>query len=219
MSNEPIVIVGAGGHGRGILEILRAEADARGASLEIRGFLDDRTGLRGERCGGLPVLGGIDEAPRLAAEGARFVLGIGDPLVRRQVVRRLGGVAYARAVHPSAVLYSEVEIGEGSVIAAGVVIAASTRLGEHTLLNLNATVGHDCRLAAFATVGPGANLGGFVVMEEASFVGLNGTVVPGRTLGAAARLGPGSVLLEDLADRRVAFGVPARVVDRVRELE
>lgn len=218
MKNQSIVIVGAGGHGRGILEILRAEADAKGAACEVQGFLDDRAELRGGACAGLPVLGRLDDAPRLAAEGARFLLGIGDPQVRRQVVRRLGGIPYGRAVHPSAVLYGEVEIGAGAVIAAGVVVAAATSLGEQVLLNLNATVGHDCRLAAYATVGPGANLGGFVVMGEASFVGLNGTVVPGRSLGAGSRLGPGSVLLEDLGDRRVAFGVPARVVDRVREL-
>ena len=103
------------------------------------------------------------------------------------------------------------------MVAAGVVVAAATQLGPHSLLNLNATVGHDCILGRFATVGPGANLGGNVRMEEGAFVGLNGTVLPGRALGAWSTLGAGSVLLEDLREATTAFGVPARVIRRIGE--
>lgn len=212
----PILIVGAGGHGRGILEILVAA----GQGECVVGFLDDGLGSE-HRVGGLPVVGTVASAASWSAKGAVFLLGVGEPLVRRTVARKLDalGAAFASAVHPRATLYREVEVGPGAVVAAGVVVAAKTTLGPHSLLNLNATVGHDCRLEAFATVAPGANLGGFVHMAEAAFVGLNGTVVPGRNLGRECRLGPGSVLLEDLGERRIAFGVPARVVDRVRVAE
>ncbi len=218
-SNGPIVILGAGGHGRGVLEILRAAAERDGSKCPVLGFLDDRAELFGGNCAGLPILGRIEEAERFDGQGASFLMGVGDPLVRRALVTKLGELPYAGAVHPSAVLYGDVEYGAGAVIAAGVVVAAATRLGAHSLLNLNATVGHDCVLEDFATVGPGANLGGFVTMGEAAFVGLNATVVPGRRIGARARVGPGSVLLEDLKEERIAFGVPARVVDRVRKTE
>jgi len=214
-----IVILGAGGHGRGILEILRADSERADLPCSVLGFLDDRDELQAGTCGGLPILGRVGEARRWANEGVRFLVGVGDPLVRRRVVRATEGLRFATAVHPSATLYGDVTVGEGAVIAAGVVVAAATLIGAHALLNLNATVGHDCHLDAFATVAPGSNLGGFVRLGEASFVGLNATVVPGRTIGREARLGPGSVLLEDLPDRRVAFGLPARVVDRVRSVD
>lgn len=209
-----IVIVGAGGHGRGILEILHAAAEARGLSCSVRGFLDDAPGTR-TSVAGLPILGSVERASELRTEN-RFVIGIGDPRVRAAVARKLDGLSasYATAVHPSAILYREVSTGDGTVIGAGVVVAAATRLGPHSVINLNATVGHDCVLSAFATVAPGANLGGNVHMKEGAFVGLNGTVLPGRTLGAWSTLGAGSVLLEDLGDGTTAFGVPARVVQR-----
>lgn len=214
--NSPIVIAGAGGHGRGVLEILRAVANAEGTSCPVVGFLDDDPALAGGSCGGLPILGGMREVPRLVREEHRFLIGVGEPKVRRAVAARLAGdrAALTVAVHPSAILYGEVQVGPGCVIGAGVVVAAATRLGEHVLLNLNATVGHDCVLERFATVGPGANIGGNVTMGEGAFVGLNGTVLPGRRLGADSQLGAGSVLLEDLEAGCVAFGVPARIVGR-----
>jgi sugar O-acyltransferase (sialic acid O-acetyltransferase NeuD family) len=211
-----VVIVGAGGHGRGILEILRAQARARGVDPAVGGFLDDDEALWGRTCGGVPIRGGLETAARLASEGHLFLVGVGEPAPRREVAERLSaeGARFATAVHPDATLYGDVEVGPGTVVAAGVVVAASTRLVAHNLLNLSATLGHDCVLEEFATVAPGANLGGGVRMGKASFVGLNGTVIPGLSLGEGARLGAGSVLLEDLPAGRVAFGVPARVVDR-----
>lgn len=216
-SSDSIVIVGAGGHGRGVFEILAASARARGAANPVRGFLDDAPGARAS-VAGLPILGGIDQAASLREQN-RFLIGIGDPRARAKVAGVLDeiGVEYASAVHPSAVLYGDVSVGAGTVVAAGVVVAAATRLGPHTLLNLNATVGHDCEFGRFATVGPGANLGGNVRMEEGAFVGLNGTVLPGRALGAWSALGAGSVLLEDLVAGATAFGVPARVIRRTGE--
>lgn len=212
-----IVIVGAGGHGRGILEILTAFAEARGARCTVRGFLDDASGDR-TTIAGLPIFGGLALAADFRAEN-QFVIGIGDPKARALVAKKLDelSVTYARAVHPSAVLYREVSLEDGAVVAAGVVVAAATRLGRHTLLNLNATIGHDCTLSSFSTVGPGANVGGNVRMGDGAFVGLNGTVLPGRNLGAWSTLGAGSVLLEDLREGATAFGVPARVVHRAGE--
>jgi hypothetical protein len=213
----PIIIIGGGGHGRGILEILLAEAQATGTDCPVVGFLDEDPSVVGSMLAGRPVLGGLNEMPRLVATGHQFLLGVGDPRTRQDLARRItvAGVVYARAVHPRATLYSEVVVAPGCVVAAGVTVAAATRLGEHTLLNLNATLGHDCVLEEFATVAPGANIGGHVRFGRAAFAGLNATVLPGLTVGENSQVGAGSVLLEDLEPDRVAFGVPARVVSRL----
>ena len=212
-----VVIVGAGGHGRGILEILRAVALRTREPLLVRGFLDDDPERTGEEVGGVPVLGTTSLLGELAREH-RFLVGLGDPDPRRLLAERIVGAggAFADAIHPGAVLYGDVSVGPGVVVGAGVVVAASSELGPHVLVNLGATIGHDCRLGPYATVAPGVNMGGCVTMEEASFAGLGAVIVPGLRLGAGSKLGPGSVLLEDLGADRIAFGVPARVVDRRR---
>ncbi|MBM3285922.1 MAG: acetyltransferase [Candidatus Eisenbacteria bacterium] len=213
----PIVIVGSGGHGRGILEILRAAAEAGGFPCTVVGFLDDDPSRRDAEPAGLKVYGSVRVAGDFIREGHRFLIGVGEPKARREVALRLAelGAVFAIAVHPRATLYGGITISPGAVVGAGATIAASTRLGEHTLVNLNATVGHDCVLEPFATVGPGANVGGNVRLGEAAFVGMNGSVLPGRSIGAEGQLGAGSVLLEDLEAGAIAFGVPARIVGRV----
>lgn len=215
-SPAPIIIIGGGGHGRGILEVLLAEARAAGTPCPVVGFLDEDPSVVGSQVAGLPILGLLDEIPRLVASGHEFLLGVGDPRVRQDLAGRItaAGVVYARAVHPRATLYTDVVVAPGCVVAAGVTVAAATRLGEHTLLNLNATLGHDCVLEPFATVAPGANLGGHVRLGQAAFASLNATILPGLTVGANSQVGAGSVLLEDLEPDRIAFGVPARVVSR-----
>ena len=216
---EPVLIVGAGGHGRGILEILRAVAVVAGTACPVAGFLDDDPSVLAAMPGGLPVLGSLDEAPGLIRSGHRFLIGVGEPRIRRAVADRLAmnGAVFATAVHPSVIMYGDVSVAPGCALGAGVVVAAATRLCDQVLLNLNATVGHDCLLERFATVGPGANIGGNVRMGEGAFVGLNGTVLPGRGLGPASQLGAGSVLLDDLEAGCIAFGVPARVVGRTEQ--
>jgi len=210
-----IIIVGAGGHGRGILEILTAAALGRGDPPVVEGFLDDDPVRTGAQVGGISILGTTALLPELARDH-RFLIGVGDPDPRRLLAERVlaAGGEFATAIHPSAVLYRDVTVGAGVVIGAAAVVAAETRLGPNALVNLGATVGHDCVLGAYATVAPGVNMGGFVTMEEGSFAGLGAVIVPGLRLGAGCKLGPGSVLLEDLEADRIAFGVPARVIDR-----
>ena len=215
--------MGAGGHGRGILESIVASLaeqvrNPSGAG-PVLGFLDDGDQMSGREIAGVPIVGRLDSAPEWIARGCRFLVGLGDPLPRARVVNQLQswGAEFASVVHPRATLYREVEVGEGSVIAAGVVIAASTRLGAHTLINLNATVGHDNTLEDFATVCPGANLGGGVTLKTGAFVALGVTIIPGVEMGAWSKVGPNSAVLEDVGEGRIVFGSPARLVGRTTE--
>lgn len=219
MKNSPgWVIVGAGGHGRGILEAAVAAGELDQAENVI-GFLDDGDEKQGTEIAGVPVLGRVDSAPQWVAEGCRFLIGLGDPIPRARVAAQLDsfGAKFASVVHPRATVYRDVTLGHGVVVAAGAVIAACTRLGDHSLVNLNASVGHDNVLEEFATVCPGANLGGFVTMETGAFVALGVTVIPGVRIGSWAKAGPNSAVLEDVESGRIVFGSPARIVGRATE--
>ena len=59
-----MIIVGAGGHGRVVLDILRQANENKPV-----GFLDNNTELHGRRIDGLPVLGSIEELPELRKRG------------------------------------------------------------------------------------------------------------------------------------------------------
>jgi sugar O-acyltransferase (sialic acid O-acetyltransferase NeuD family) len=211
--DQTVVIIGAGDHGRGTLEILR-EAGRHGSSCEVIGFLDDSPQKGGVTVGGLPVLGGLDWIDSERVAQISYLIGIADARIKQQIARRLEDkpLQFISAIHPSAIVANGVRIAAGAIINAGVAIAYDTLIGEHTTVNLNATIGHDCLIGPYSTVAPGANIAGRVRLIEGCEVGLNAAVTPGVEIGAWSRVGPGSIVLKDVPPGQVVFGNPARIV-------
>ena len=208
-----VVIIGAGDHGRGTLEILR-EACRHAGGPDVLGFLDDSPLVQGVAVGGLPVLGGLDWALAESRPDLGYVIGIADTRIKQRIAERLSArsIVYVSAVHPSLIRASGVRIAPGAIVNAGVAIAYDAVIEEHTTVNLHATIGHDCVLGRFSTVAPGANIAGKVRLGEGCDVGINATVGKGLDLGDWSAVGPGAVVIRSVAPGQHVFGNPARAV-------
>jgi len=207
---RPIVILGNGGHARVVADICRV------AGREVRGFLDRQRAVvpvRGER-----ILGGDEllDDPSFVAR-YDFVIGIAHQDVRRRLGGwlRAKGAVMTNAIHPSAVVASDVTMGVGVVLVAGSVVNPGAQLGDLVIVNTGATVDHDCRLGVGVHVGPGAHLTGSVVCGEYAFVGAGAVVIPGRTIGARTVVGAGAVVVSDIGSDVTVVGCPARVIKNV----
>ena len=135
-------------------------------------------------------VGFLDDAVKIALHGGRF----------------------AKAFHPTAVASRYVEYGEGSIVTAAVILTNRIRVGRHVILNLDATVGHDCVLEDFVTIAPGVHISGNVHIGEGTDVGTGTVVIPGVRIGRWSVVGAGAVVTKDLPDNCTAVGVPAKVV-------
>ena len=203
------MIVGAGGHGREVLDVVEA-MNQRESAFEVLGFLDD-TSDGGDVLArrGVGVVGTVAD---LASTRADYLVAIGSPEVRRRVdsIATQWGLRAAIVVHPSATIGSDIVLGPGAVVTAGVRLTTNVRLGRHVHLNVNATVSHDCRIDDYVTLNPGARACGNVTLREGVTLGAGATVIPGRTVGAWTVVGAGAVVVHDLPARVTAVGVPAR---------
>jgi acetyltransferase-like isoleucine patch superfamily enzyme len=54
-----------------------------------------------------------------------------------------------------------------------------------------------------------------VTIGDCTFFGANSVVLMGVTIGSHCIIGAGAVVVSDIPDNSVAFGVPARIVGRV----
>lgn len=206
-----VVIIGAGGFGREVLDIVDAIA-ADGGDLEPIGFVDD-----GEvdpdvlaRLG-VEVLGGADVLADLP-RGTRYVVGVGSAPVRRLLVGRAeeAGLAPITLVHPSATQGRDVEIGTGSIICAGVRMTTNIRIGAHCHVNLNSTIGHDSVLEDFVSINPLVAISGNVRVCEDTMLGTGSAVLQGLIVGPGVAVGGGAVVVKDVEPGQTVVGIPAK---------
>jgi len=211
---QDIVILGAGGGSKSIHWLLES-INAAQPTWNPLGFIDENSALHGTSLCGLPVLGGFewfdDHRPLL-------VHGVGYPRVRRRfaMLARERGLDFALAISPD-VRYSRfVTFGTGCVIASGSVLTSHITVGNHCLINLNCTIGHDTVMEDYCVLAPGVHISGCSHLEEGVEIGAGGVVIPGKRIGRNSIIGAGAVVTTDIPANSVAVGVPAKVVKSLK---
>ena len=205
-----IVIIGAGGHGRVVLDIIRAENKHRPV-----GFLDGNELLKGQSVDSLPVLGDIMNTEQLKYKGVTgAIIAIGDNRIRREYATLVEncGLELINAIHPTANIASASQIGNNVVIAAGAMLCAHCRIGDSAILNTGSIVDHESVIGTAAHICPGSRLAGRVMVQSGAFVGIGATVIQNITIGTDAVVGAGAVVIRDVPAGCTVVGVPARMV-------
>ncbi len=209
----PLAIIGAGGFGREVLDLVK-DINAAAPTFDFLGFVDDG-GVQIDLLPGLgaPLLG---RSSMLVDLAANYVIAIGAAEPRRRIdaIARSWGRTAATLVHPSATIGSDVQVGEGVIIAAGVRLTTHIVLGRHAHLNLNCTVGHDVIIEDYATLFAGVHLGGGCVIEESATLGTGCVVLPNVHVGPGAVVGAGAVVVRDVAPDTTVVGAVARLTLR-----
>lgn len=214
---RPCVIVGAGGHGRVVLDIL-----VRTGEYKVEGFLDSNEEIHGRRMDGVPVLGDIKLLHELPSQGvSAAVVAIGDNGVRRGFADEIEamGIELINAIHPSANLAHNVHLGRNVVIAAGALVCAHCQIGDSAILNTGCIIDHESMIGTAVHICPGARLAGRVAVESGAFVGIGATVLQGLRIGCESIVGGGAVVIRDVEPMTTVVGVPARTLREAPEYE
>ncbi len=202
-----IAIIGAGGHGRVVLDIIRAAG-----SHHPIGFIDGNQALKGHHVDGLAVLGDISQIGHIDCQGV--VIAIGDNGIRRQYAEMADhlGMTLVNAIHPSANIASSCTLGQNVVIAAGSVVCAHCQIGNSAILNTACIVDHESIIGTAAHICPGARLAGRTIVEAGAFVGIGASVIQAVRIGADAIVGAGAVVIRDVPQSATVVGVPAKII-------
>lgn len=207
--NARLLIIGAGGHAKVLVEALRA------MGAFPRGLLERDAARLGDTVLGCPVLGTDEALAAFDPAGVALVNGLGstrDVSTRAAVFERFRarGYRFFTVVHPAAVLAESVVLGQGAQVMAGAVVQPDAVLGDDVLLNTGATLDHDSQVGDHVHIAPGVTVCGGVRIGARSHLGSGATVIEGVTIGQDCLIGAGAVVLNDVPDGAKAFGVPAR---------
>ncbi len=210
---KPVLVLGAGGHAKVLIEALIQSGTV------VAGIADSDSALVGTNVLGIPILGGDEIVGKFSPAETLLVNGIGSvglSIIRQQIFIRFKEIGYnfATVIHPSAVIASDVVLGEGTQVMAGAIIQPGCCIGNNTIINTRTSVDHDCMIGAHVHIAPGVTLSGGVTIGEASHIGTGAIIIQGIIIGRQSVVGAGSLLLKDVCSLDTVVGVPAKVLIR-----
>jgi len=212
VGNQPVVLIGMGGHARVLLEALRC------ASIPVSGYVNSAAIDSLDKS--IRSLGDDDHFVSNSSPGEAFLVngvgGVKFTTQRKSLFKRYKSLGYqfATVIHPQSVVARDVELGEGSQVMAGAVIQSGVKCGENVIVNTRAGVDHDCVIESHAHISIGSTLAASVCIGEGTHIGASATVIQGIHIGSECVVGAGAVVLSDVSTGDTVVGVPAHRLNR-----
>lgn len=192
MATTSLYIYGNGGHAKVVADIARANG------YDNLIFLDDNSDMKFN-----------SNLPKHS-----IIIAIGNTLIRQKLQNLVlsSGFELITLIHPTAVIGSDVTIGNGSVVMPGAIINAKSTIGNGVIINSGAIIEHECTIGDFAHICPGVAIAGGSLVGERSWIGIGSSVIQNITIKPDITIGAGSVVVKDILEGSLAYGNPCRVV-------
>lgn len=210
---KPVIILGAKGIAHSALEIFNSN------KVVVFGFLDEDQKLHGQEINVVPILGHTEDEGflKLIGKKCEAFIAVDDNKYRQFLVKMLNEkrkVQPINAIHETAYVSTDSEIGHGNFINAKVNIGAGTKVGSHCIINSGVIIDHGATLGDFVQIGAGAIINSNVIVEDDAFIGSGVILVSGVTIGKNARIGAGSVVISSVKANETVFGNPAVAIKK-----
>jgi len=204
LSNQRIAILGAGGHTRAIVSLLKQ------LNLGAYGIYDDSfVPDAPEEILSVPVRGTLAALP----DELDVVLSFGSLERRRALYQRLRSRVLAEnLISPRAFIDASAALGQSNTILGNASLGACVQVGVNNIVNASATIEHEvivgdhCHVAVNATVCGRARIG------SGCFVGAGAVIIDKVRLGDGVTIGAGGVVIEDLLAPGTYVGNPVKKV-------
>ena len=206
------VIIGAGTYGEVYLSYLVE------AGVEVAGFLDDNETLNGSKIRGVPVLGKISMLETLKeTHGIEAVYcPLGNNRLRVKFLKYAKELGYKTPnyIHPSVLISPNVHIGScGIYLLPSTVIMPCCDIKDYVMISVNSIISHHTIVEEGVFLSFGVNLGASITVHKYAYIGIGATIMTGvHELGEDCLIGAGAVVINDVPDKAIMAGVPAKIL-------
>lgn len=212
MKGKNILIIGCSGHAKVIIDILEKQG-----GYNILGLIDKAPETVGKQIMGYSIIATDKDFNTLIKEKEIYggIIAIGNNHIRKSIYTKIKETSpefrFITAIHPSAQIGRDTEIGEGTVIMPGAIINPGAKIGIQCIINTNASIDHDCQIGNFCHIAPNSTIAGNVTIGNSSTIGLGTNIINNLTIGENTIIGAGSLVLENIPSFAIAYGLPAKV--------
>jgi len=213
VSLRKIVIIGAGGIGKLVVDIIE-ECNKAQEEYDVLGYIvDSQYGSPGTVVYNRPVLGGFDWLAKHAGE-VEVICAVGPTETRLKLVKQaeVAGARFCNIINPLAYVSPSVTMGVGNIVGAFVAFGPEVRLGNHVFINHSSAIGEEVTLEDFVTVSPLTNIARACNLATGSFVSVGVTIIDKINVGEWSMIGGGSTIIRDVPPNTTVVGVPGKVI-------
>lgn len=216
---KQVVIIGGEGHGTMIAEAVQDNGERYCEyEWEIAGFCNDYH----EKIDGYPVLGRIDDIPKLLALGYYFSWAVYILNHNYQTVSFFNSInipdeRWATIVHRSAFVSKSAIIEPGAFIMYGSYIGPRTVIGKCSMIKANVNIGHDVRISSLCHISMGANINSNSNIGIGAYISVGAQVMLNVNIGSYSMLGAQSLAMHNIPEGEIHVGVPARYLKKMNK--
>lgn len=204
LSYKPIAVVGAGGHARAIIALLK------NANQQVTGVYDDNYNpARREIILGVELIGKLVDIPT----ECEIVLAIGGSKYREELYHQFAKqVKEQTVIHSTAFCDPSVVLGKANIVLGNAFLNSDVVVGDNNIINTASVIEHECTVGSHNHISVGAMVCGRVNIGNNNFIGANSVIIDKVSIGDNITIGAGSVVIKDILDAGTYVGNPVRKI-------
>lgn len=208
MSKTDIILIGAGGHCRSMIEAIESAGQ-----FAIKGIVD-KPELVGTDIMGYKVIGTDDDLNSIINSFKQFHITIGHIKSNAARVRLFEQIKSLEGIFPpiiasTAYVSKHATIGEGTAIMHNAFVNAGAIVGHNCIINTGSVIEHDCVIADHCHIATGAYINGGCKVGNHSFIGSRSVLVQETSVGSNTIIAAGAVLTTNADSNSMYAGTPA----------
>lgn len=206
-----MIIVGAKGHAKEIIEIIR-EREVWNNLF----FFDNISGLENDFFLGYPLLKNFKEVEKLFKIDNRFTLGLGFPSLRSKMEKEFSirGGMFVSLISKKALVGKSATLGEGVNVMPFCSVFNNVIIKKGVLINSYASIHHDTIIGEYTEISPGARVLGGCKVGKFCSIGSNATILPNLEISDNVVIGAGAVVTKNISSSGIFVGVPAERIKK-----
>ena len=192
---KEIIILGAGGHTRSLIDVIELES-----KYQIAGIIDNELKI-GDKVLGYDVIGRDEDLKKFREKYQYAIIGVGQiktPNIRIKLFELLKSLNYVLPIiiSPRAYVSKYAFIDEGSVIMHDAFVNANAKIGKNCIINTKAIIEHDVTIEDNCHISTGAIINGGTIVRKNSFIGSNAMAKEYIEIKANSVRGGGAIILK-----------------------